>query len=139
MTQIYAYLTFNGNCREAMEFYNSCIGGKLDIMDFGSSPGSENVAEDEKKLVMHAKLQKDELILMASDTTDRHGKVTTGSSISLSLDCTSEDEIREVFDKLSEGGTITMPLEDTFWGAKFGMFNDKFGIPWMLNYDKPNQ
>jgi PhnB protein len=137
MAQLHVYLTFNGNAREAMEFYASCIGGDLNIMTFGDAPDSGQTSEEMKNRVMHATLSKGDFILMASDTGGNHPNVTTGSSITLSLNCTSDEEITGLFAKISAGGTITMPLEDTFWGAKFGMFNDQFGIPWMLNYDKP--
>jgi len=136
MTQLNVYLTFNGNCREAMTFYNDCIGGKLTIQTFGETQG-EHASENERDLVMHANIVKGDFLLMASDSSERHGKATIGSAVTLSLNCTSEEEIDTLFNKLSAGGTITMPLEDTFWGARFGMMTDKFGMPWMFNYDKP--
>jgi len=135
MTQLNVYLTFNGNCREAMTFYNDCIGGTLNLQTFGDA-GGEATPEAERDLVMHANIVKDGFLLMASDTSEQHGSVTTGSSISLSMNCDSEEEINSMFAAISAGGTVTMPLEDTFWGARFGMFTDKFGMPWMMNYDK---
>lgn len=122
-----------------MEFYHSCLGGNLEIMDFGSAGDNAGVADEEKNLVMHAKIENGDLLLMASDTSEKHGRVTTGSSISISMNCSSEEEIDRAFAQLSEGGTVTMPLENTFWGAKFGMFSDKFGMPWMLNFDRPQE
>ena len=137
MTELNVYLTFNGNCREAMEFYHSVFGGELSIIPFGETEhGAEMPAEDSNK-VMHASIHNNKLVLMASDTSSQHPAVTTGSSISLSLNCGSEQEIDEYFYKLCQDGHVTMTLQDTFWGAKFGMLNDKFGIPWMLNFDKP--
>lgn len=135
-TQLNIYLTFNGNCREAMEFYHSCLGGNLEIMDFAGAPEG-SVSAEEKHLVMHARIDNGALVLMASDTTAAHPKVTTGSSMTISMNCSSEEEINDVFGKLSAGGNVTMPLEDTFWGARFGMLVDKFGMPWMFNYDRP--
>lgn len=139
MTELNVYLIFNGNCREAMEFYNSAIDGDLEIMDFASMPDGDKMPEEERHLVMHAKITKGRFVLMASDITSQHGKVSTGTSISLSLNCASDEEIEKFFAALSAGGQVTMPLENMFWGAKFGMFNDKFDMPWMLNYDKPRQ
>jgi len=137
MTQLNVYLTFNGNCREAMTFYNDCIGGELTIQSFGDVQG-EDTSETERNLVMHANIVKGGFLLMASDTSERHGSVTTGTSVSLSFNCDSEEEIDTYFAKLSAGGNVTMPLEDTFWGAKFGMFTDRFGMHWMMNYDRPS-
>lgn len=135
MAQLNVYLTFNGNCREAMEFYYSCIGGTIDIKSFGEMPGG-HAADSEKNLIMHSVLTNGDFLLMASDTTSEHGKVTTGNSVTLSLNCTSELEIDHAFARLSVGGQVTMPLSDQFWGAKFGMLTDKFGMPWMMNYDR---
>ena len=135
MTQLNVYLSFNGNCREAMEFYHGCLGGTLDVQSFGDVQG-EKSPKSERDLVMHAKIVNGDFLLMASDTTEAHGKTTTGTAVTLSLNCTSEEEIDNYFAKVSEGGTVTMPLENTFWGAKFGMFTDKFGMHWMMNFDK---
>jgi PhnB protein len=137
MAQLNVYLTFNGNCREAMEFYHSCFGGDFEINMFGDMP--DGSTPEDKDRVMHANIRSGEFVLMASDTGSRYPHVSTGSSISLSLNCTSEEEIDDLFAKVSDGGRVTMPLDDTFWGAKFGMFTDKFGMPWMMNYDRPKK
>lgn len=136
MAHINVYLTFNGNCREAMTFYHSCLGGSINIMSFGDTPHADSLPENERDLVMHSTVTNGKLMLMASDSTSHHGKVTTGSSITLSMNCDSEAEIDELFSKLSAGGNVTMPLEDTFWNAKFGMLIDKYGIPWMFNFER---
>jgi PhnB protein len=136
MTQINAYLTFEGNCREAMTFYHQCLGGDLEIIPFEGSPMADKMPKEMLQQVMHANIRKDRLVLMASDGGGMKGNLIKGNTINLSLHCSSDDEIEDFFSKLSEGGKITMPLSDQFWGAKFGMLTDKFGMDWMLNYDK---
>lgn len=135
MAQINAYLTFDDNCREAMEFYKECLGGELFIQTLGESPVAEQMPGASKDSIMHASLTKNSLVLMASDMMGKE-KLIQGNNVSLSLNCENEEEINTLFNKLSAGGQITMPLGEQFWGAIFGMFTDKFGIHWMLNYDK---
>lgn len=139
MTQLNAYLSFNGNCREAMEFYKDCLGGELTIHTFEGSPIAAQMPEEAQKSVMHANLKKDGLVVMASDGGGMKGAYIKGNTITLSLNCSSDEEIADYYNNLAEGGTITMPLADQFWGAKFGMLTDKFGMDWMLNYDKAPQ
>ena len=134
MKDITPYLTFNGTCRQAMTFYKDILGGDLELMDFASSP--MDVPDEAKNYIMHAILTSNGVTLMASDTMPNQ-PVTNGNSVSLSINCQSTDEINHLFNSLSEGGEITMPLEDTFWGARFGMLTDKFGTCWMFNYDYP--
>jgi PhnB protein len=132
---LYPYLTFNGNCREAMEFYKECLNGSLEISSFGDAPMES--PEEAKNLVMHARLTVDNIVLMASD--DMPGRPATWGveNISLSIDCTSQEQVFSLLEKISSGGVVTMPAELTFWGAYFGMAIDKFGIRWMFNYDVP--
>ena len=133
MAHLTPYLAFNGNCREAMEFYKTVFGGELNVQTFGEAP--ENAAEKDKARVMHAQLSSGNFMLMASDgMPDR--PVTFGDSVSLSVHTQSKDETDTLFNKLSEGGTVTMPLENTFWGAYFGMLIDKFGIHWLFNFQQ---
>ena len=129
------YLLFNGNCEEAFNFYRSVFGGEFrgGIMRFGSAP-SETPNEKEANLVMHVTLPVGNTLLMGSDTSEAHGKVS-GNNISVSIIADSEDEATRIFNGLSAGGKVTMALDKTFWGAYFGMFTDKFGISWMVNYD----
>lgn len=134
MKDITPYLTFNGTCRQAMTFYKDILGGDLELMDFASSP--MDVPDEAKNYIMHAILTSNGVTLMASDTMPNQA-VTNGNSVSLSINCQSVDEINHLFNSLSDGGEITMPLEDTFWGARFGMLTDKFGTCWMFNYDYP--
>jgi PhnB protein len=125
------YIAFNGNTREAMEFYKSVFGGKLDLNTYKESNASEDPSEDDK--IMHAMLQADNgIIFMASDTP-KGMEYKPGTNISMSLSGDDEDELRGYFDKLSDGGTVTMPLTKALWGDTFGMFVDKFGINWMVN------
>ena len=133
MTQINAYLSFGGNCREAMTFYQTCFGGELDVKTFEEAPG-DMMAGASKDQVMHARLSNGGLLLMASDGLQEIP--VKGNVINLNINCSSEKEINSFFEKLSEGGNVTMPLADQFWGAKFGMLIDKFGIAWMLNLEK---
>jgi len=135
MAQINAYLNFNGNCREAMTFYKDCLGGELTVQTVEGSPVETQCPPSMKHQVLHASLLKDSLVLMASDMVGPDGFIK-GNTISLSLNCRSEKEINAFFSKLSAGGQITHPLEKEFWGATFGVLTDKYGIRWMLNYDK---
>jgi len=126
-----AYLFFTGNCREAMEFYQSIFGGELTISTF-EQMGSET-PEEMKGKVMHASLKGGEIELMASDSTrEKFGT----SFISLSLGGTDEAKLRSIFDKLSEGGKEISPLKVEMWGDIFGSFTDKFGVDWMMNIGK---
>jgi PhnB protein len=135
MTQIYAYLTFGGNCREAMTFYKECLGGELYFQTVGESPLSDKMPKSMKDCILHATLTKGALVLQASDMTPQTGLVK-GNTVSLSLNCNSEEEIKNFYKKLSAGGSAGHVLEDTFWGAIFGDLTDKFGNHWLLNFSK---
>lgn len=135
MTQIIAYLTFDGNCAEAMNFYKECIGGELMINKVEDTPAAEECEAAKAGSVMHAHLSKGALQLMASDMI-MGGELIMGNAAALSLNCSSEEEIRTFFDQLSAGATNIHPLKVEFWGALFGMFTDKFGVRWLLNFDK---
>lgn len=137
MEPIIPYLNFNGNAREALGFYEQALSGKT--VQFGTF-GEANMAQDEsmKDKVLHAVFEAGSLKFMVSDCPPGVS-VNSGDQVSLSLNFTDAESIEKVFAALSEGGTITMPLQDTFWGARFGMTKDQFGIHWMFNYDKPQQ
>ena len=135
MTQINAYINFSGNCREAMTFYKECLGGELTLQTVGGSPIEAQCPAGMKDDILHATLTKGVLLLMGSDMVGPGGLVK-GNNIALSLNCSSEEEINTFFSKLSESGNIIDPLKVQFWGAMFGVLTDKFGIRWMLNYDK---
>ncbi len=138
MTQINAYITFNGKCREAMTFYQECIGGELELQTVEGSAIEAQCPEAMKGQILHSALTKDPLLLMGTDMIGPEG-YTKGTNMALSLNCSSEEEINLFFARLSEGGSVIHPLRVEFWGATFGVFNDRFGIRWMLNYDKKLQ
>ena len=132
MTRLNPYISFRGTAREAMEFYQSVFGGELDLSTFSdfSMPGT---AEDEANLIMHGQLEAPGgLVLMGADTP-RSMELAEGSSITISLSGDDETELRGYWDKLAEGGTVTMPLEVAPWGDAFGQLTDKFGVAWMVN------
>lgn len=133
MAQINSYLIFNGYCREAMTFYKECFGGELTLQTVGESPLSAKMPKKMKDCIVHAMLIKDTLVLMASDLVSDNGLVK-GNNVSLCLNCSSEDEIKNYYAKLSAGGTANHPLESNFWGGLFGDLTDKFGNHWMLNF-----
>jgi len=124
------YLTFDGNCREAMSFYKESLNGELDIMPFEGSP--VDVPENHKQKVMHATLRFGNAVLMASDSMPGQ-TISSGNSVHLSIAAHNLEEAQSFFENLSKGGKIIMPFKKTFWGAKFGILSDKFGINWMVN------
>jgi PhnB protein len=126
------YLFFNGNCADAMRFYEKTLGGKMQfMMTYGESPHPENNPPGSEKLVMHSALALDGRTLMASDTpTTFPQNGMSGFSLSLSYDSVAEAE--RIFKVLAEGGKVTMPMGKTFWAESFGMLTDRFGTPWMI-------
>jgi PhnB protein len=135
MATINSYLTFNGNCREAMNFYKDCLGGKLMLQTVGESPLSDKMPQQMKDSILHAALTSGDLVLMGSDMVDDRGLIK-GNGVSLVLNCTSEAEIRSAYSMLSAGGNATHPLELTFWGALFGGLTDKYGNLWLLSFEQ---
>jgi len=129
--QLITYLTFGGNCEEVINFYKDAIGAEV-LMINRMGEGPMEVPEHVKGKIMHARLQIAENVLYMSDTFDPSA-IVQGNNISLSIQPDSIAQTEDLFNKLSAGGTVKMPLQDTFWGARFGMFIDKFGIHWMLN------
>lgn len=122
------YLNFNGTCRQAMEFYQKIMGGKLEMITFADAH-MENAPADQ---IMHASLNNDTLSFMASDA-GMMGEVVFGTSVHISIAGTDAERITKIFNGLSEGATVTMPLNKAQWGDTFGMLTDKFGIHWMVN------
>ncbi len=138
MTYINPYISFNGKCREAMTFYKECIGGELSIQTIGESPMAGKMPNASDSDVMHSSLMKDgKALLLASDMGPDNLEV--GNVLSITLNCDSEQEIRLVFEKLSQGGTVKSELQEQFWGAIYGEVFDKYGIKWLLNYQKVKQ
>ena len=138
MTHINSYLTFNGNCRDAMTFYKTCLGGELMLQTIGESPLSEQMPPQMKDCILHSTLITEGFVLMGSDMTPETGLIK-GNAVSLMLNCSNEVEINALFKALSEGGTVKHPLETTFWGALFGDLTDKFDNNWILNFDKNHE
>jgi PhnB protein len=132
-TRLNPYVTFPGNAREAMEFYKEVFGGTLTMSTFGEF-GTDDPAVADK--VMHALLETDRgLTLMASDPPP-DSPPTSGTNIAVSLSGDDADELRGYWNRLSEGGTVTLPLEQQMWGDEFGMCTDRFGIPWLVNINQ---
>jgi PhnB protein len=136
MATINAYLTFDGNCREAMTFYRDCLGGELSLMTVGESQVAAQMPKEDQSRIMHAALTNARLTLMASDTMGNF-TLARGNDVSLMLYCESEEEIRASFSKLSVGGKVNSELKEEFWGSIYGDIVDKFGMRWMFNFDKP--
>ena len=129
------YLTFDGNCREAFEFYRSVFGGDFEVIQtFGDGPDGMPVPEDERDRVMHVSYPIGTSVLMGSDSLSSSPEATQiGNNFSISYLSTSREETDELFAKISEGGVAVAPLEEMFWGAYFGACTDKFGINWQFN------
>ena len=131
------YLNFNGNAREAMEFYKDVFGGNLTVGTFAEFQASSDPSEDQ--LVMHADLEgPDGLRFMAADTPKRM-EYRPGTNFSMSLSGEDEAPLRGYFERLSEGGTVLQPLEKAGWGDTFGMVADRFGITWLVNISAPKE
>jgi PhnB protein len=136
MKETNTYLIFNGKCREAMTFYGKCFGIEPQIIKFSEAPGVP-ASPETKDLVMHARIGKgDKTLLMASDTMPGM-QYHQGDNFSVNIQCESPEEVDKLFNALvGNGGKVTMPVQETFWAARFGMGADKFGINWMFNLEK---
>ena len=134
-TKLEPYLNFNdGQCEMALNFYKQAFGNAtLEIMRFSDAPMPYE--EKDKNLVMHAMFQSGDVIFLASDCMGEQ-PAQIGNNISMTLNFTDETEQTRLFNALAEGGKITMPLDDAFWGARFGMVIDQFGIQWLFNLPK---
>ena len=117
-----------------MNFYKKCLGGSISFMTVAESPMAKDLPADKQNLIMHAELTSKDIVFYGSDMM--RDKVAVGDNVGMALNCKSEEEIKDLFSKLSEGGEVFMPLEDAFWGATFGMVTDKYGVEWMLNFQK---
>jgi len=132
-TKLNPYLNFNGDTREAMEFYKSALGGELQIMTFGAFPGASDASNDK---VMHAQLESGAMTLMASDPPPGE-TFAGGNNVSLSLSGTDAATLTGYWNALSAGATVLVPLEKQMWGDTFGLLKDKFGMQWMVNITAP--
>ncbi len=130
MAQLNPYIFFSGNCRDAMTFYQACLGGELHIQTVGETPAAAQMPPETHNGVIHSMLQGGGVTIMASDNIDG-STANIGNAITLCLSADSRDGIRDYFEKLSAGGTVTGPLKEEFFGM-FGTATDKFGIKWMF-------
>lgn len=129
------YLMFNGNCAEALKFYETALGAKIEFsMPFAGSPAADTVPADFGNKILHATILVGDTKVMASDAPPGHYQQPQGISVSLSLDDPAKGEA--IFNALSENGQVQMPYQPTFWAAGFGMCTDRFGIPWMVNVEQ---
>lgn len=136
MRQLNPYLSFNGQCEEAFNFYKSVFGGEFNgIMRWSDNPHGENMSEEDKKGVMHVSLAVGDSVIMGSDSIKDFGQVTPGTNFQVAVFPESREDADRIFAGLSEGGNVTCAMADMFWGDYFGSFADKFGIQWMINYD----
>jgi PhnB protein len=133
--QLNPYLSFNGQCEAAFKFYERVLGGKIVMLfTYGEAPEPERVSPDLRGKIMHARLMLGDQALMASDAPAGRFEPAKGFHVSLGIDNPTEAE--RIFRALAANGTVTMPIQETFWAARFGMLVDQFGIPWMINCEK---
>lgn len=135
MKEFTTYLTFDGTTKEAMKFYAECFGAELSMITFGEA----NVphADSEKNRIMHARISKGTMTLMASDSSvNMPTKLIQGNNFSISVNCESVEETEKFYKFLIKNGKEIMPLQETFWATRFGMLTDQFGINWMFNLEK---
>jgi PhnB protein len=132
------FLHFDGNCGEAMEFYKQALGAELFLLKFSEAPGDPNQLPPAMRTkIMHSTLKRDDTVLLMAADTMADPPYQTGTAFAVVLECETAHEIETLFRHLSKGGTVTMPLQDTFWNARFGVLTDKYGVRWMLNHALP--
>lgn len=130
------HLNFNGNCDEAMKFYEKTFGGKIEFkMTWGESPMCKEVGADFQDKIMHESMSLGHTMLMGADAPP--GRFQKAQGIVVSINVETPEDADRVFKSLSDGGSVQMPIAETFWAKRFGMATDKFGIPWMVNCSKP--
>lgn len=134
MLTVTPYLFFIRSCRDAMSFYQQLFGGELTMMTYGQAQGEGGCPQGAKDLIIHAALRSGSLVLMASDTPD--DKLDVGNNMQLSLAVSDLPEFERLYKSLSEKGEATVPPHDAFWGARFGMLTDRFGMRWMLTCEQ---
>jgi PhnB protein len=133
--QLNPYLTFNGICEQAFKFYEKVFGGKIEAMvPHEGTPAADHVPSEWRKKILHARLKVGDAVLMGSDAPPDRYEATKGISVSLGIEKPADAE--RIFHALAESGAVRMPIQETFWAARFGMLTDQFGIPWMINCDK---
>lgn len=134
--QLSPYLTFNGQCEAAFKFYEKVLGGKIEAMlTYAGSPMADQTPPEWRNKVMHARLTIGDTMLMGSDAPPDRYAPMKGIMVTLGID--NPDEAERIFRALSENATVQMPIQKTFWAARFGMLVDQFGTPWMVNCEQP--
>jgi PhnB protein len=134
--QLNSYLNFNGQCAAAFQFYERCLGGKIQmIMTHGESPMAERVSPEWRDRILHVTLAVGNGLLMGCDAPPPHYEKPQGFFVQMGIEDPADAE--RLFQALSENGTVRMPLQQTFWAARFGMLIDQFGTPWMINCGQP--
>ncbi|MEA5448756.1 VOC family protein [Leptolyngbya sp. CCNP1308] len=133
--KLYSYLNFNGNCEAAFTFYAQVLGGKIgDKMTYGESPMADQVSDEWRSKIMHAQLILGDQELMGADSTPEYFEEAKGTSVLIAVEDVEKAE--HIFEALAENGTVKMPIQETFWAARFGMLVDQFGTPWLVNCDR---
>jgi PhnB protein len=136
--QMNPYLSFNGQCEAAFRFYEDCLGGKLgEIFRYAGTPLAEQVPADWQNKIMHGSLTIGDHVLMGGDVAPDRYETPKGFSLSLQMKSTAQAE--RIFNLLAQDGTVVLPLEKTFWAERFGMLVDRFGIPWLINCEGPDE
>jgi PhnB protein len=134
--QLNPYLQFDGNCADAFRFYEQSLGGKIVMMmKAGESPMAAQVPPDRQDSIMHARMVVGDTVLMGSDAMGGAYAAPAGFHVTLGVDDPAEAD--RIFAALADGGTVGMPIAETFWAERFGLLVDRFGIPWMVNCEKP--
>ncbi len=142
MSTFNPYLNFPGTTEEAFKFYKSVFGGEFtSVQRFKDTPAGDKLSPKDKDKLMHIALPIGKgNVLMGTDALESMGhKLTTGNNFNISIETESKEEAKRLFDALSAGGKVEQPIKDEFWGAYFGMFADKFGTRWMINYTYPKK
>jgi PhnB protein len=133
--QLNPYLTFGGQCEAAFKFYAKVLGGKIEaMMPHEGTPAAEHVPPEWRSKIMHARLTVGDKVLMGSDAPPAHHEPMKGFSVTLGVEDPADAE--RIFHALAENGTVRMPIQQTFWAARFGMLVDRFGTPWMINCER---
>jgi PhnB protein len=133
--QLNPYLTFGGQCEAAFKFYAKVLGGKIEaMMPHEGTPAAEHVPPEWRSKIMHARLTVGDKVLMGSDAPPAHHEPMKGFSVTLGIEDPADAE--RIFHALAENGTVRMPIQQTFWAARFGMLVDRFGTPWMINCER---
>ena len=133
--KLHPYLTFNGQCEAAFKFYEQCLGSKIEAMlPYAGSPMAEQVPSEWRNKIMHAEFALGDGVIMGSDGIP--GQYEQPKGVSVLIGIADPAEADRIFHALAANGTVQMPIQETFWAARFGMLVDQFGIPWMINCDQ---